>query len=68
MAKQTLNYSFNNSVISLEDNTITEYGKKDVKVYVLSEILSKFEGEGKLVDLTIKESSEIEPDEHEGLE
>lgn len=68
MAKQTLNYSFNNSVISLEDNTITEYGKKDVKVYVLSDILSKFEGEGKLVDLTIKESSEIEPDEHEGLE
>lgn len=68
MAKQTLNYSFTNSVISLEDNTITEYGKKDVKVYVLSDILSKFEGEGKLVDLTIKESSEIEPDEHEGLE
>ena len=68
MAKQTLNYAFKNAVISLEDNTITEYGKEDIKVYTLSDVLSKFEGEGKLVDLTIKESSEIEPDEHEGLE
>lgn len=68
MAKQTLNYAFKNAVISLEDNTITEYGKEDIKVYTLSDVLSKFDGENKTVDLTIKESSEIEPDEHEGLE
>jgi hypothetical protein len=66
MAKQTLNYSFKNAVISLEDNTITEYGKEDIKVYVLSEVLKKFEGENKTVDLTIKESSDLEPSEIDG--
>lgn len=66
MAKQTLNYTFKNAVISLEENTITEYGKEDIKVYVLSEVLKKFEGENKTVDLSIKESSDIEPDEIEG--
>jgi hypothetical protein len=63
MAKQTLNYSFKNAVISLEENTIVEYGKEDIKVYVLSEILKKFEGENKTVDLNIKESSDLEPSE-----
>jgi hypothetical protein len=66
MAKQTLNYSFKNAVISLEENTITEYGKEDIKVYVLSEVLKKFEGENKTVDLTIKESSDLEPSEIDG--
>jgi len=66
MAKQTLNYSFKNAVISLEENTITEYGKEDIKVYVLSDVLKKFEGENKTVDLTIKESSDLEPSEIDG--
>ena len=66
MAKQTLNYSFKNAVISLEENTITEYGKEDIKVYVLSDVLKKFEGENKTVDLTIKESSDLEPSEVDG--
>jgi hypothetical protein len=66
MAKQTLNYSFKNAVISLEENTITEYGKDDIKIYVLSEVLKKFEGENKTVDLSIKESSDLEPSEIDG--
>lgn len=66
MVKQTLNYSFKNAVISLEENTIVEYGKEDIKVYVLSEILKKFEGENKTVDLNIKESSDLEPSEIDG--
>lgn len=66
MAKQTLNYTFKGAVISLEENTITEYGKDDIKVYVLSEVLKKFEGEGKTVDLSIKESSDLEPSEVDG--
>lgn len=66
MAKQTLNYAFKNAVISLEENTITEFGKDDIKVYVLSEILKKFEGENKTVDLNIKESSDLEPSEIDG--
>lgn len=66
MAKQTLNYMFKNAVISLEENTITEYGKEDIKVYVLSDVLKKFEGENKTVDLTIKESSDLEPSEIDG--
>jgi hypothetical protein len=66
MAKQTLNYSFKNAVISLEENTITEYGKEDIKVYVLSDVLKKFEGENKTVDFNIKESSDLEPSEIDG--
>jgi YonK protein len=68
MAKQTLNYAFKNCSISLSENSITEYGKEDIKTYVLSDILKKFEGEGKTVDLTIKESSDLEPDEIDGEE
>jgi len=60
MGKQTLNYSFKNAEISLEDNTITEIGKEEIKTYVLTDILRKFEGEGKKVNLTIQESSELE--------
>lgn len=66
MAKQTLNYAFKNAVISLEENTITEYGKEDIKVYVLSDVLKKFEGENKTVDINIKESSDLEPSEIDG--
>jgi hypothetical protein len=66
MAKQTLNYSFKNAEISLEDNTITEYNKEDIKTYVLSDVLRKFEGVDKKVDITIKETSDLEPDEVEG--
>lgn len=66
MAKQTLNYSFKNAVISLEENTITEYSKEDIKVYVLSDVLKKFEGENKTVDISIKESSDLEPSEIDG--
>jgi hypothetical protein len=68
MAKQTLNYVFKNATISLEDNEIVEHGKEDVKVYVLSDVLKKFEGEDKKVNITIKETSELEADDLEGIE
>jgi hypothetical protein len=68
MAKQTLNYAFKNATISLEDNEIVKHGKEDVKVYVLSDVLKKFEGENKKVDITIKETSELEADDLEGIE
>lgn len=61
MAKQTLNYTFKNAQISLEDNMIYEYQKDEgVKEYTLSEILKKFEGENKRVDFSIKETSELD--------
>ncbi len=66
MAKQTVNFNFKNCVISLDENTITEYGKDDIKVYVLSDVLKKFEGEDKTVDFVIKESSDIVPSEVDG--
>ncbi|WP_025912050.1 YonK family protein [Priestia flexa] len=62
MAKQSLSYVFKNCQISLTDNEITEFGKDDSKVYVLSDIIKKFEGEGKRVDISIKETSELEPE------
>ncbi|MEM4994998.1 YonK family protein [Priestia sp. SB1] len=68
MAKQTLNYTFKNAQISLENNEIVEHGKEDIKTYVLSDILKKFEGENKTVDITIKETSELEADEVDGEE
>lgn len=61
MGKEVINHSYKNCVISLEEDAVTEYGKDDIKVYKLSEILAKFEGEEKQVDFSIKSSSEIIP-------
>lgn len=66
MAKQNNAISFSKAEINLEEGTITEYGKDSIKVYRLMDELAKFAGEGKTVDLTIKESSELEPAEVEG--
>ena len=65
MAKQNLTYTFKSCQISLEDNEITEFGKEETKTYVLSDILRKFEGEDKRVDISIKETSELEPEGEE---
>jgi hypothetical protein len=66
MAKLNSSLSFKNSQISLADNTITEFGKDEVKVYVLSDVLRQFEGENKFLDITFKEASELEPSEIDG--
>jgi hypothetical protein len=66
MAKVSSTLNFKNSQISLSENTITEFGKDDVKVYVLSDVLRQFEGENKFLDITFKEASELEPSEIDG--
>jgi superfamily I DNA and/or RNA helicase len=66
MAKINSTLTFKNAQISLEENTITEYTKEDIKTYVLSDILKQFEGENKFLDITFKEASELEPTEIDG--
>lgn len=66
MAKINNTLTFKNAQISLEENSITEYGKDDIKVYVLSNILRQFEGEEKFLDITFKEASELAPSEVDG--
>lgn len=59
MAKQTTNYAFKNCQISLADNAIYEFQKEEIVTYVLSDVLKEFEGEHRMVDLTIKETSDL---------
>lgn len=66
MAKVSSTTQFKNCQISLEENTITEFTKEDIKTYVLSDVLKQFEGENKFLDITFKEASELEPTEVEG--
>lgn len=61
MAKQTTNYAFKNCQISLADNAIYEFQKEEVVTYVLSDVLRQFEGDNRMVNLTIQETSELEP-------
>lgn len=60
MAKKTKNYAFKNCQISLADNAIYEFQKEEIVTYVLSDILREFEGENRMVDFNIKETSELE--------
>lgn len=66
MAKINSTLTFKNCQISLEENSITEFTKEDIKTYVLSDVLKQFEGETKFLDITFKEASELEPTEVEG--
>jgi len=66
MAKINNTLTFKNAQISLEENTITEYTKDNIKVYVLSDVLRQFEGEEKFLDITFKEASELAPSEVDG--
>lgn len=65
MAKQNLTLNFKNAQISIDEDKIYEFTKDDVKVYSLSEEFSKFIGEGRFVDITLKEAVEVEPKEDE---
>lgn len=66
MAKQTVNYAFKNCQISLADNAIYEYQKEEMITYVLSDILKQFDGDNRLVNLTIQETSELDSNTPEG--
>jgi hypothetical protein len=71
MAKKDFSISFNNCTISLEDNEIVEYSKKDAeqtKIYTLSDVLNELKGEDRRFNITIKESVDLVPSEIEGLE
>jgi hypothetical protein len=71
MAKKDFSISFNNCTISLENNEIVEYSKKDseqTKIYTLSDVLNELKGEDRRFNITIKESVDLVPSETEGLE
>jgi hypothetical protein len=63
MAKKNLSVSFKNAVLDLEEGTISEFGKEEVKTYRLFDILRQFTGQDKFIDITIKESSDIPSEE-----
>lgn len=65
MATRKVNISFKNAQIDLEEGTITEFKKDDIKVYRLMDELSQFAGENKFVDISISETSEKEPVDEE---
>lgn len=66
MAVRNHSVSFKNAEINLEEGTITEFAKEDIKVYRLLDELRKFEGEGRRINLTIKEVFDLEPAEVDG--
>lgn len=68
MAKLNHTLTFKNSEVSLSENTITEYLKDDIQVHILSDVLKRFEGENKKVDITFKEVADLEPSEIDGEE
>jgi predicted RNA-binding protein len=63
LAKKNLSVTFKNAQIDLEEGTITEFLKEEVKTYRLLDELRKFAGQDKRVDITIKETSDLEPTE-----
>ena len=66
MAKKDFSISFNNCTISLEDNEIVEYPKKqdgEIKTYTLSDVFSELAGETRRFNITIKESVDLAPTE-----
>jgi hypothetical protein len=65
MATKKVNISFKNAKIDLEEGTITEFKKDEIKVYRLMDELAQFAGEDKFVDLSISETSDKAPVEEE---
>ncbi|WP_079709848.1 YonK family protein [Paraliobacillus ryukyuensis] len=63
MADYNHTISFKKSQLDLEEGTITEFKRDSTLTYRLLDELKKFEGEGRLIDLTIKEVTELEPSE-----
>ena len=65
MATRKVNIAFKNAQIDLEEGTITEYKKDEIKVYRLLDELAQFAGEDKYIDMTISETSEKTPIEED---
>lgn len=59
MAKKSLNVTFKNAQLDLENGTITEFLKEETRTYRLIDELSKFVGENRFVDITLKESTDL---------
>jgi hypothetical protein len=59
MAKKLLSTSFKNCQLDLENGTITEFLKEETRTYRLMDELGKFTGEGRFLDITLKESTEV---------
>lgn len=53
---------YKNATIDLSDNTLTEYGRDDVRVYSIEEILKRWDGVPDIV-LTIERRVDIPPTE-----
>lgn len=54
---------FKKAQISLEDNTIYEFTKDEIKEYILSDVLEKFKGDNVFVELKFYEQKEINPED-----
>lgn len=64
MAKTTKTTTFSKAVINVDDMTITEYSKDDVRVYSIEKLLSEWNGiEG--ISLVIKQDSNIPSEDNE---
>lgn len=62
MAKITKAISLKNAEINMEDMTITETTKDDIKVYLLDKLLADWNGISG-ISLTIKQDNDIPADE-----
>lgn len=54
---------FKKSQISLEDNILYEIGKDEVKEYVLSDLINKYSGDNKFVEIKFYEQKEVNPED-----
>jgi hypothetical protein len=62
VAKFSSKNTFTNAVLNLDEMTITEFTKDEVKVYDLQKILQQWDGvDG--ISLTIAKTADITPDE-----
>lgn len=57
--------SFKKAQIIYDEDLIVEFKKDEILTYKLSEVLERFEGEGRFVDLTIREVTDLEPSSEE---
>ncbi len=63
MAQNNHTVNFKKAYLDLEQGLIVEVTKEGEQPYRLLDELRKFEGEDRLIDLTIKEVNELPPSE-----
>lgn len=54
---------FKKSHIDLAENKLYEFGKDEIKEYVLSDVLNKYSGDNMFVELKFYEQKEVNPDD-----